>query len=220
MSSMTAYPLGLIYGLDFNRWFETVIRRNDHGSKDESRLICSVYSIWAGAWASSVVIPLDWNRAWQQWPIPNVVGALALCLATSIGFWLKDGCKCNWAMCKKSEAAPKAAAKTPRKAPAAKSTPIKAAAAKVTPIKATAKVTPAKSASKAAKAASPVRKAPVTASRTRSRSPSKSPVKRAASPVKAAAVPSTPKASARSRSKVATPSAGRASSRLSKRTTD
>lgn len=212
---MTAYPLGLLYGLDFNRWFETVIRRNDHGSKDESRLICSIYSIWAGAWASSVVIPLDWNRAWQKWPVPNVIGALALCLTTSLGFWLKDGCKMNWSECNwgkcNTVAAPKAAAKTPRKAPAAKSTPVKAAAV--------AKASPAKSAKKAtpAKASSPVRKAPVVASRTRSRSPSKSPVKRSASPAKAA-VPSTPKATARSRSKVATPSAGRASSRLSKRT--
>lgn len=28
-----------------------------------------------GAWASCVVIPLDWDRDWQAWPIPVVVGA-------------------------------------------------------------------------------------------------------------------------------------------------
>lgn len=29
-----------------------------------------------GAWAGSVVAPLDWDREWQVYPIPNVVGAL------------------------------------------------------------------------------------------------------------------------------------------------
>lgn len=29
-----------------------------------------------GAWAGSVVTPLDWDRPWQAYPIPNVVGAV------------------------------------------------------------------------------------------------------------------------------------------------
>lgn len=29
-----------------------------------------------GAWAGSVVAPLDWDRDWQVYPIPNIVGAL------------------------------------------------------------------------------------------------------------------------------------------------
>lgn len=29
-----------------------------------------------GAWAGSVVSPLDWDRDWQAYPIPNVIGAL------------------------------------------------------------------------------------------------------------------------------------------------
>uniref|UniRef100_D3TKM0 Ethanolamine-P-transferase GPI11/PIG-F n=1 Tax=Glossina morsitans morsitans TaxID=37546 RepID=D3TKM0_GLOMM len=29
-----------------------------------------------GAWAGSVVAPLDWDREWQVYPVPNVVGAL------------------------------------------------------------------------------------------------------------------------------------------------
>ncbi|XP_055845719.1 uncharacterized protein LOC129911802 isoform X1 [Episyrphus balteatus] len=32
-----------------------------------------------GAWAGSVVAPLDWDRDWQVYPIPNVVGALLGC---------------------------------------------------------------------------------------------------------------------------------------------
>lgn len=29
-----------------------------------------------GAWASSVVMPLDWDRSWQTYPIPNMCGAI------------------------------------------------------------------------------------------------------------------------------------------------
>lgn len=29
-----------------------------------------------GAWAGSLVAPLDWDRDWQAYPVPNIVGAL------------------------------------------------------------------------------------------------------------------------------------------------
>lgn len=29
-----------------------------------------------GAWIGSVVVPLDWDQDWQEYPIPNVIGAL------------------------------------------------------------------------------------------------------------------------------------------------
>lgn len=29
-----------------------------------------------GAWLGAIVIPLDWDRPWQVWPIPCVIGAL------------------------------------------------------------------------------------------------------------------------------------------------
>lgn len=28
-----------------------------------------------GAWSGAVPIPLDWDRAWQAWPVTVVVGA-------------------------------------------------------------------------------------------------------------------------------------------------
>lgn len=33
--------------------------------------------VLVGAWAGSIVVPLDWDRDWQQYPIPNIIGALA-----------------------------------------------------------------------------------------------------------------------------------------------
>lgn len=32
-------------------------------------------SIAIGCWISCIVIPLDWDRDWQSWPIPLIVGA-------------------------------------------------------------------------------------------------------------------------------------------------
>lgn len=33
---------------------------------------CSGIGCWIGSWTS----PLDWNRDWQKWPIPNVIGGV------------------------------------------------------------------------------------------------------------------------------------------------
>ena len=30
----------------------------------------------AGAWLGAFVIPLDWHRDWQLWPVPCVYGAI------------------------------------------------------------------------------------------------------------------------------------------------
>lgn len=38
-------------------------------------LITAAIGAILGAWAASVVMPLDWDRPWQVYPIPNVVGA-------------------------------------------------------------------------------------------------------------------------------------------------
>lgn len=34
------------------------------------------YCVIAGAWMGAFVIPLDWDRPWQIWPTPCVIGAL------------------------------------------------------------------------------------------------------------------------------------------------
>lgn len=45
--------------------------------------------IVVGAWASCVVIPLDWDRDWQAWPVPVVVGAyLGAFFGYSLGSYL------------------------------------------------------------------------------------------------------------------------------------
>ncbi|MFH4980187.1 hypothetical protein AB6A40_006896 [Gnathostoma spinigerum] len=36
-----------------------------------------------GAWSGAIVIPLDWDRWWQRWPLPCIFGCLLFAL---IGF--------------------------------------------------------------------------------------------------------------------------------------
>lgn len=43
-----------------------------------------------GAWISSIVAPLDWDRDWQHYPIPNVCGAI-MGTAVSNLYWLTVG---------------------------------------------------------------------------------------------------------------------------------
>lgn len=45
--------------------------------------------IVVGAWISCIVIPLDWDRHWQTWPIPVVVGGyLGALVGYSIGAFI------------------------------------------------------------------------------------------------------------------------------------
>lgn len=37
-----------------------------------------------GAWGASVVAPLDWDRPWQVYPVPNVVGAIGGAFGMSV----------------------------------------------------------------------------------------------------------------------------------------
>lgn len=44
--------------------------------KMELLMYRNLYMAILGAWIGGIVIPLDWDRPWQQWPIPCSIGAL------------------------------------------------------------------------------------------------------------------------------------------------
>lgn len=79
LTSLTIFPIGLFLGPS-----KTV-----HYLFYDSFELTSSFDIWqlellqynafgtlVGAWAGSIVAPLDWDTAWQVYPIPNVVGAV------------------------------------------------------------------------------------------------------------------------------------------------
>lgn len=79
LTSLTILPIGLFLGPSktiqylfydsfeltstFDMWQLTLLQYNAFGSL-------------VGAWAGSIVAPLDWDTPWQVYPIPNVVGAV------------------------------------------------------------------------------------------------------------------------------------------------
>lgn len=47
-------------------------------------LISNAFLTVCGAWLGAVVIPLDWNTPWQQWPIPCYLGAIGGYLLSNV----------------------------------------------------------------------------------------------------------------------------------------
>lgn len=47
-------------------------------------LISNALLTVCGAWLGAVVIPLDWNTPWQQWPIPCYLGAIGGYLLSNV----------------------------------------------------------------------------------------------------------------------------------------
>ena len=57
-----------------------------------SRLLSrSAMGVLLGAWAGSVVVPLDWERGWQVFPTPALVGGVCGLGMTGIPLWVGGG---------------------------------------------------------------------------------------------------------------------------------
>jgi hypothetical protein len=48
------------------------------------------WSVGLANWVGSVVIPLDWNRSWQKWPIPNsICGSSSVLMYYLLKNWIQ-----------------------------------------------------------------------------------------------------------------------------------
>lgn len=56
---------------------ERILVSQELHCKFESYLLNMSYGAFVGAWSGALVIPLDWDRWWQQWPISCCLGSLA-----------------------------------------------------------------------------------------------------------------------------------------------
>lgn len=59
-------PIQLIDRLLFKQKFESHL---------EKMLVNLAYGAIIGSWLGALVIPLDWDRWWQEWPISSLIGA-------------------------------------------------------------------------------------------------------------------------------------------------
>lgn len=39
-------------------------------------LVWNIQFTLVGCWLGAIVMPLDWDRHWQEWPIPNIIGGI------------------------------------------------------------------------------------------------------------------------------------------------
>ncbi|GJJ75197.1 GPI ethanolamine phosphate transferase 2/3 subunit F [Entomortierella parvispora] len=85
LSLLTFYPASFILGTDLTSWLRVFIH-NSPETYTEAALYCQGMMAIFGAWLGSIVIPLDWDRPWQAWPVPCVLGAfLFYMIGTVVG---------------------------------------------------------------------------------------------------------------------------------------
>lgn len=95
MSSLTMVPATMTLGPLYQgkeQWLR-VFRHRHFQSSTETGLFYGCLGLLAGNWLACVVIPLDWGRAWQRWPIPNALGGSIGYLLATI---LVSCCHCCW----------------------------------------------------------------------------------------------------------------------------
>ena len=75
-TALIAIPNLCVLGVDLEPWYRVIIC-GKHSNQVEQLLYFQCVGVAVGSWASAVVIPLDWDRDWQMWPIPCIIGCLS-----------------------------------------------------------------------------------------------------------------------------------------------
>ena len=73
------------------RSFSLLLGNGGRKSREAVLLSRSAMGVLLGGWAASVVVPLDWEREWQVFPTPALVGALAGLAITALPVWVGGG---------------------------------------------------------------------------------------------------------------------------------
>ena len=75
VASIIAIPNVCVFGSNLEPWYRVIIC-GKFSNQIEQFLYFQALGVVVGSWASAAVIPLDWDRDWQVWPIPCVMGCL------------------------------------------------------------------------------------------------------------------------------------------------
>ncbi|KAI9599243.1 GPI biosynthesis protein family Pig-F-domain-containing protein [Syncephalis fuscata] len=74
ISLMAVTPVAIVLGNQWSDWLRIFGEHRPEYALERSIYYPLVLTI-VGAWIGGIVLPLDWDRPWQAWPIPSVVGA-------------------------------------------------------------------------------------------------------------------------------------------------
>lgn len=75
LTTLTFVPTSLHLGVDSALSFITGTQ-SQKGNVLVDAMKTNIIATLSGTWLGTIVIPLDWDRPWQVWPIPCVIGAL------------------------------------------------------------------------------------------------------------------------------------------------
>ncbi|XP_073990056.1 phosphatidylinositol glycan anchor biosynthesis class F [Rhodnius prolixus] len=73
LTNLTILPISVQFG---SVHVANFIQRVKPNNEFDSLVFNNAYGTLLGAWFGAFVIPLDWDRPWQVWPIPCSLGAL------------------------------------------------------------------------------------------------------------------------------------------------
>ncbi|CAO3690742.1 unnamed protein product [Umbelopsis ramanniana] len=76
VATITVFSVVNQLGITQSELYVRVFIQHRPSSNAEVAAYMQTVSILIGAWLGAVVIPLDWERPWQQWPVSCVLGAL------------------------------------------------------------------------------------------------------------------------------------------------
>ncbi|XP_053603865.1 phosphatidylinositol-glycan biosynthesis class F protein [Plodia interpunctella] len=83
MTLLTVFPLIAHSGVESSMQLLFGIKNYGRNTIMEMLVNNSIVTV-CGAWLGAVVIPLDWNTPWQQWPIPCYLGAIGGYLLSNV----------------------------------------------------------------------------------------------------------------------------------------
>ncbi|RUP51113.1 GPI biosynthesis protein Pig-F [Jimgerdemannia flammicorona] len=74
VSLLTVFPATCVLRADPDAWLRVFAEHRPTSRAEKSIYFPTIFTIF-GAWLGAIVIPLDWDRPWQAWPISCVISA-------------------------------------------------------------------------------------------------------------------------------------------------
>ncbi|XP_037087952.1 glycosylphosphatidylinositol anchor biosynthesis protein 11-like isoform X2 [Pollicipes pollicipes] len=74
LSALAVYPTALTSGGSVTKIVDSFVDFVGESPRQQQQLSAAAGAL-VGAWLGAFVIPLDWDRPWQVWPVPCCAGA-------------------------------------------------------------------------------------------------------------------------------------------------
>ncbi|CAO3677143.1 unnamed protein product [Umbelopsis vinacea] len=76
VATISIFSVANQLGITSSEIYVRIFLHHSPSNNAEMAAYMQAVSVLIGAWLGAVVIPLDWERPWQQWPVSCVLGSL------------------------------------------------------------------------------------------------------------------------------------------------